>query len=495
MEPATARYALTPVVANLHHESESGEFPFSAPPRIAVPAWGPYDLGGHHDGYHDTLCPAKSIASVFTLCDEGILQGDFHSSTIIVATLKNEGTMSALFSPAQVGQCHLRHRVVMAPMTRRRALDDHTPTDMMVEYYAQRAAVPGTLLISEATSVSPRSAALPNTPGLYTAEQIEAWKPITAAVHARGSYIFAQLWICGRAARAGAVKRGAEVVSASDIPLNAEAPVPRPLTEPEILQLIDDYRAASVSAIEAGFDGVEIHGANGYLVDQFTQDVSNRRTDAWGGSVENRARFGIEVARAIAGAIGADRVGYRVSPWSRHHSMRMEDPVPQFSYLVKQLRELKLAYLHVIEARVMGNADAEGRESINFLVDIWGRTSPVIVAGGYDGASAREAIEKVYTNADILVGFGRTFVSNPDLPHRIQHDLPLAKYNRDLFYEVLDPRGYTDYPSIWEPDGQHPVAAAGSGGNRPHKSAEATVGVGGELSQASPVISATAGVA
>ncbi|OIW22558.1 NADH:flavin oxidoreductase/NADH oxidase family protein [Coniochaeta ligniaria NRRL 30616] len=362
----------------------------------------------------------------------------------------------ALFLPVQVGQCHLRHRVIMAPMTRRRALADHTPADMMVEYYAQRAAAPGTLLISEATSVSPRSTALPSTPGLFTAEQIEAWKPITAAVHARGSYIFAQLWICGRAARAGAVRRGAEVVSASDVPLDAaDAPVPRPLTEPEILQLIDDYRTASVNAIGAGFDGVEIHGANGYLVDQFTQDVSNRQTDAWGGSVEKRARFGIEVARAVVGAIGADRVGYRVSPWSRHHSMRMEDPVPQFSYLVTQLRELKLAYLHVIEARVMGNADSEGRESIKFLVDIWGRTSPVIVAGGYDEASAREAIETVYLGADVLVGFGRAFISNPDLPRRIQNGLPLAKYNRDLFYEVLEPRGYTDYPPIREWDGQH----------------------------------------
>lgn len=354
--------------------------------------------------------------------------------------------MSKLFEPIKVGSLELKHRIVMAPMTRRRAQFDHTPTDLMVEYYEQRASVPGTLIITEATSVSERSAALPNTAGLFTRAHIDAWKPITAAVHKKGSFIFAQLWICGRAARPGAVKRGAHVVSASDIPFSEGAPVPRALTEAEIFQLIDDHRAAAINAIEAGFDGVEIHGANGYLVDQFTQDVSNVRTDEWGGSIEKRARFGIEVAKAVAEAIGANRTGYRVSPWSKHHGMGMSDPRPQFLYLAEQLRKLKLAYLHVIEARVKGNDDAPSNESIRFLIDIWGATSPVIVAGGYNGVRAREAVEGLYGNeADILVAFGRYFVSNPDLPLRIQQSLDLTMYKRDLFYEVLRREGYTDY--------------------------------------------------
>jgi len=316
----------------------------------------------------------------------------------------------------------------------------------MVEYYAQRASVPGTLLISEATAVNSRSAALPNTPGLYTEEQINSWKPITKAVHEKGSYIYVQLQIVGRSARPGAVKRGADVFGPSDIPVSSENPIPRPLREEEILQFIQDYRQAAENAIKAGFDGVEIHGANGYLIDQFSQDISNQRTDGWGGSIEKRARFGIEISKAIAEAIGADRVGYRVSPWSKHHGMGMEDPVPQFTYLAHELKKLKLAYLHIVEARIKGNADVDSQESIEWLVDAWENVTPVIVAGGYTLESSKEALDKTYRDKDVLIAFGRAFVSNPDLPFRLEKGLPIAKHIRELFYEVGKPEGYTDYP-------------------------------------------------
>ncbi|RFU32129.1 hypothetical protein B7463_g4232, partial [Scytalidium lignicola] len=347
----------------------------------------------------------------------------------------------------------------MAPMTRRRGLDTLTPSELMIEYYSQRASIPGTLLISEATSVSPRSAAQPNTPGLYTEEHIQGWKAVTDAVHAKGSYIFAQLWITGRAAKAGAVKRGAEIVSCSEIPAGPDSIVPRALREEEIYEFIDSFKQASINAVKAGFDGVELHGANGYLIDQFTQDVSNQRTDGWGGSIEKRSRFGVEVAKAVVEAIGADRVGYRISPWSTHQGMRMKDPIPQFTHLITELGKLKLAYLHIIEARVKGNADIESSESIDAFVEAWDNVTPVIVAGGYTGPSAQQTLDGKYKERDVLVGFGRNFVSNPDLPFRLQHGLAMTKYNRDLFYEVLQPQGYIDYETSIEFQ-QQSVAAA-----------------------------------
>ncbi|KAF2095553.1 FMN-linked oxidoreductase [Rhizodiscina lignyota] len=364
---------------------------------------------------------------------------------------------SHLFSPLGVGKCTLQHRVVMAPMTRRRALDGFVPNDLMRQYYEQRASTPGTLLITEATAVSPRSASLPHTPGLWTAEQIEGWKQVTSAVHARGSFIYVQVWMCGRAARPGAVKRGAEVISPSDVSIGEGHPQPRQLSEDEIQQCIEEFRQGAINAIEAGFDGVELHGANGYIIDQFTQDVSNHRDDKWGGSTENRARFGFEVAKAVANAIGSDRVAYRVSPWSRHHGMRMEDPIPQFTYLVKELRKLQLSYLHIVEARVQGNADTTGTESIDFLIDAWDNISPVVVAGGYNSNTAREVVDENHAKGrDVLVAFGRPFVSNPDLPLRIKDYLPIAKHNRELFYEVLKPEGYIDY-SFYSVQAPHPA--------------------------------------
>jgi NADPH2 dehydrogenase len=277
--------------------------------------------------------------------------------------------MSKLFQPLKVGKIELQNRIVMAPLTRLRADGDHVPLPFVAEYYAQRASVPGTLLITEATFIAPAAAGYGNVPGIWTAEQIAGWKPVTDAVHKKGSFIYLQLWALGRAADPENLKKefGKKVVSASDIPFEGGA-TPTPLTEEEIWEFVGYYKQAALNAIEAGFDGVEVHGANGYLIDQFLQDVSNNRTDAWGGSVEKRARFGLEVTKAVVGAIGAERTGIRLSPYSPFQGMKMADPVPQFSYFVEHLKPLKLSYLHVVESRVSGNADVESTEKVDFLV-------------------------------------------------------------------------------------------------------------------------------
>ncbi|OAL17360.1 hypothetical protein AYO22_11727 [Fonsecaea multimorphosa] len=334
----------------------------------------------------------------------------------------------------------------MAPLTRCRALEDRIPGPLMKEYYSQRASVTGTFLITEATGISPKSPALAHTPGIYSDEQIAGWREITTAVHEKGSYIYLQLWHVGRAARPGTVVAGVEVVSASSVPETEESPVPRALTEEEILELIQTYKRAAINAMKAGFDGVEIHGANGYLIDQFTQDITNQRDDAWGGSIERRARFGLAIAKAVVDAVGADRVGYRISPFSRHHSMGMANPLPQFTYLVGELKKLRLAYLHIIEPRVSGNSDMPSLGSVEGLVLAWENVSPVLLAGGYTPLEARQTTDSRYRDRDVVIVFGRWFIANPDLPFRIKENVALNRYIRDLFYTVESPSGYTDYP-------------------------------------------------
>lgn len=269
-----------------------------------------------------------------------------------------------VFSPFQVGSTKLDHRVVMAPLTRFRATVDNVPTDLMAQYYAQRAVVPGTLIISEASFISPKAGGYATIPGLWNDEQLNAWKKTTDAVHAKGSKIYMQLWHLGRAAHpdpagsGGAVKDERfdfenDLVSSSAVPIAEGQPTPRALSEEEVWATVADYATAAKNAVEkAGFDGVEIHGAHGYLIDQFNQDTCNKRTDQFGGSIENRARFCLEVAKAVAKAVGADKTGIRLSPWSGFQGMRMADPIPQFSYIIHQLRELDLAYLHLVEPRV-----------------------------------------------------------------------------------------------------------------------------------------------
>ena len=356
--------------------------------------------------------------------------------------------MAALFQPLQLGTVPLKHRIVMAPLTRYRASDAHVHGPLAEEYYSQRASVPGTLIITEATFISPRASGDNNPPGIYNKAQIDAWKKITDAVHGKGSYIFLQLWALGRAAEPDILQK--EVgdgfyASSSPLPISAGGPEPRELKEEEIREFIGDYAQAARNAIEAGFDGVEIHGANGYLIDQFTQDVSNKRTDAWGGSIENRSRFGLEIAKAVVAAVGAERVGIRLSPFSTFQSMKMSDPVPQFSHLIEGLKKLKLAYIHLVESRVSGNADVEPTEKVDFALKIWGDTSPVLLAGGYQPDSAKRAVDE-YAGHKIMIVFGRHFIANPDLPFRVQRGLPLTKYNRNTFYNAKSPEGYIDYP-------------------------------------------------
>jgi len=355
---------------------------------------------------------------------------------------------SNLFKPLKLGNVQLQNRVVLAPLTRFRADDEHVPLPFVPEYYAQRASVPGTLLITEATFISPQAGGYSNVPGIYNQAQIESWKKVTEAVHAKGSFIYLQLWALGRAADPGQLKKelgdDAKVVSASNIPFEGGA-TPTGLNEEEIHQYIKDYAQAAKNAIEAGFDGVEVHGANGYLVDQFTQDVSNDRTDAWGGSVEKRAKFGIEVTKAVVEAVGAERTGIRLSPFSDFQGMKMKDPVPQFTYLATELKKLKLAYLHVVESRITGNADVESTQGIDFLVDLWDNQSPFLAAGGFKPDSAKKAADEEYKDKDVAIVFGRYFISNPDLVFRIEKGIELTPYDRDLFYNKTQKHGYIDW--------------------------------------------------
>jgi NADPH2 dehydrogenase len=357
---------------------------------------------------------------------------------------------SALFAPLKIGTMTLQNRLVMAPLTRFRADDNNVPLPFVAEYYAQRASVPGTLLITEATFIAPQASGYPNVPGIWNADQIKAWKTVTDAVHKKGSFIFMQLWALGRVANAGVLKRMPggpfAVRGASAIPEKEGGTVPAPLSEAEIAEFVGLYAQAAKNAVEAGFDGVEIHGANGYLVDQFLQDVTNQRTDGYGGSIEKRSRFGLEVARAVVDAVGADRVGIRLSPFSSFQGMKMSEPVPQFTHFITGLKELKLAYIHVVESRISGNAETETTDKIDFAVEAWGKTSPVLIAGGFQSDSAIRAVDEDYKGEDVAIVFGRYFISNPDLVWRIKNGAELVKYDRDTFYKAKSEEGYTDYP-------------------------------------------------
>ncbi|KAI9647285.1 hypothetical protein NHQ30_003668 [Ciborinia camelliae] len=353
---------------------------------------------------------------------------------------------STLFSPLKVGAAELQHRIAMAPLTRFRADDNHVPLPFVVEYYAQRASVPGTLLVSEATFIAPQAAGYTNPPGIWSKDQITGWKRVTDAVHAKKSYIWLQMWALGRAADPIVLEQegGYKVKSASDIPFEGGAK-PEPLTEAEIKEYIGLYAQAAKNAIEAGFDGVEIHGANGYLIDQFLQDTSNQRTDSWGGSVENRARFGLEVSKAVVAAVGAEKTAIRLSPYSPFQGMKMADPIPQFTYITQELKKLNLAYLHIVESRITGNADIEQTEKIDYLIDIWAGTSPILLAGGFTAQSAQEAVDKVYKGKDIVIVFGRYFITNPDLPYRVKEGIEFEPYDRNFFYNKKEEEGYTTY--------------------------------------------------
>ncbi|KAI0000412.1 FMN-linked oxidoreductase [Russula vinacea] len=364
---------------------------------------------------------------------------------------------SKLFQPIQVGTVTLQHRVVMAPLTRYRGDSKHTPTDLGVQHYCARGSTPGTLLISEATYIAHKASGENlHVPGIWSDEQVIAWKKVTDAVHARGSFMYSQLWALGRTASVEQLKQedpSFAYVSAGDVPLprtpqqeekGEDPPRPRPLTKAEIAEYVQIYATAARDAVErAGFDGVEIHGANGFLLDQFLKETSNNRTDEYGGSPENNARFVLEVVAAVSAAVGEERVGLRLSPWITLFENPGNNPIPVFTYLVTELRRRhpNFGYIHVVEPRVKGIVDRTFEsESNDFLRTIWAGKR-WISAGGFTRDSAiKQADEK-----GELIAFGRYFTSNPDLPVRLRENIPLTPYNREVFYIEGSSVGYNDY--------------------------------------------------
>ncbi|KAA1472893.1 putative NADPH2 dehydrogenase chain OYE2 [Dentipellis sp. KUC8613] len=360
-----------------------------------------------------------------------------------------------LFEPITIGTTSLAHRIVLAPMTRLRNSASHVPTELSRKYYERTATgAQGGLLITEATAIASKAAGLPNVPGIWNQEQIAAWKEVANTVHAKGSKIFLQLWAMGRAANPEVLKaEGSEYVAPSPYP--SEGQTPRELTVPEIKEYAQLFAAAARNAIEsAGFDGVEIHGANGYLVHQFFSERSNFRSDEYGGSPENRARFGLEVLKAVTDAVGQKKTAIRLSPFFTLYDLEMADPKPTYAYFVERVREQfpDLAYIHSIEPRT--NPQSDVFQDLNdrvgsgndFLREIW-FSRPFITSGGYQPETAKLVAQKYENN---LVSFGRHYLANPDLPRRIREGLPLNKYDRSTFYLPGAEKGYVDYPFIGE---------------------------------------------
>ncbi len=363
----------------------------------------------------------------------------------------------ALFQPLQVGAFKLDHRVVMAPLTRMRAsTPGNIPNDMNALYYQQRA-TPNGLIIAEASQVVPEGQGVPASPGIHSAEQVEGWKKVTAAVHAKGGRIFLQLWHVGRISHASHQPGGGQPVAPSAIAADGMAmtrdfqrepfPVPRALRTEEVKALVQHYAQAARHANEAGFDGVEIHSANGYLLEQFMQSRSNQRTDEYGGSIENRCRLPLEVTRAVCEVIGADRVGIRLSPFGIANDSGEADPMPLYSHIIQELGTLGLAYLHVIEPRASGAGAREvDHQNVPSACKLFRPAwkGVLITAGNFTGDTAAQTVAEGHADA---VAFGRHFISNPDLPHRLQVNGPITPYNRATFYGG-GAEGYIDFPTM-----------------------------------------------
>jgi len=363
----------------------------------------------------------------------------------------------SLFSPLKVGPYQLKHRLALAPLTRMRAAKPLlAPRPLNAEYYAQRA-TPGALLIAEASPVMATGFGSPGVPGIYTEQQIEGWRRVVDAVHAKGGIIFLQLWHVGRVSHSSFQPGGALPVAPSAVPISADFKTmtaggkavpyetPRALETSEIPGVIDAYRQGAKNALKAGFDGVEIHGANGYLIEQFLQSHTNLRTDQYGGGIENRVRFLMEVTKAVIEVWGADKVGVRLSPYGVANGSGEPDPMPLYSHAIKSLNPLGLAYLHFIEPRSSGAGRAEVNHqnvpsAMVLFRPIW--NGVLITAGGFTGETADAAIAAGHADA---IAFGRIFISNPDLPRRLQRGYPLTPYNRATFYGGEE-AGYTDYP-------------------------------------------------
>ncbi|WIA09565.1 hypothetical protein OEZ85_008958 [Tetradesmus obliquus] len=369
-----------------------------------------------------------------------------------------------LFQPLQIGTLQLQHKIVMAPLTRNRA-PSTIPAEAMAVYYSQRA-TQGGLQISEATCISQQGQGYPNVPGIHNAAQVEAWRPIVQAVHDKGGRFFCQLWHVGRASHQDFQPDGGPPVGPSPIRVSDafeiytpkggpfKYPMPRALAVQEIKDIVQHYAAAAKNAIAAGFDGIEVHGANGYLLDQFWKDSSNQRDDEYGGSDENKARLMIEVMEAVAGAIGAERCGVRLSPYNSFLDATdsVQRAIDKNVWLMQQLdaRVPGLAYIHMVEPRLAaGNAEIEGHIDHTLNPFRKATSRPFLAAGGFKRDTAIAAVAS--GEADAVV-FGRHFISNPDLVRRLAVDAPLNKYDRSTFYAAQPGQmeGYIDYPFLEE---------------------------------------------
>lgn len=363
--------------------------------------------------------------------------------------------MTDLFTPIDIGPFRLPHRVVMAPMTRCRAGDGDVPTSMTATYYLQRS--DAAIIVTEGSQICPEGKGSPRTPGIYSDDQVDGWREVTDAVHEAGGQIFLQLWHVGRISHPDLQPGGILPVAPSAIrPEGGQArtpsgpkpfETPRALPADEIPKVIEQYRTAAHNADMAGFDGVEIHGANGYLLDQFTRDGSNRRTDDWGGAVENRCRLPLAVADACVEVWGAERVGYRISPFQPYNGMSDSDPDATFSYLTQELAKRDLVYLHVVETGAMGEGEGDAflgsrRPLFRRIRDLWPNT--LIANGGYDRAKADAVIGA--GQAD-MVSFGALYLANPDLPERLLSGAAMNPPDLPTFY-AGGAEGYTTYPAL-----------------------------------------------
>ena len=352
-----------------------------------------------------------------------------------------------LFSKYKLGDIELDNRIIMAPMTRSRAIGN-VPNDLMVDYYEQRATTG--LIISEGVSPSPNGLGYCRIPGIFSQEQVEGWKKVTDALHNKNGKIFIQLMHTGRVTHPYNIPEGAEIVAPSAIGLKGQMftdqegmqpfPVPREMTQEDIEHAQQEYVQASVNAIEAGFDGVELHGANGYLICQFLNTASNQRNDNYGGSAENRNRFALETAQKVAAAIGAEKTAIRISPYGISNEMDIFDGIEdQYEQLVKGLNDLNLTYVHVVDHSSMGAPEVP--DSIKSKIRQAFKNT-VIISGGYNKETAEADLQ---ADKGELVAFGKPFISNPDLVHRMKNDLPLNDWDTNTFYSPGE-KGYTDYP-------------------------------------------------
>jgi N-ethylmaleimide reductase len=358
-------------------------------------------------------------------------------------------TSTKLFEPFKLGTITLPNRLVMAPLTRNRAVPPGmVPSPLAVDYYGQRASAG--LLITEATQVSQQGQGYQDTPGIYSKEQVEGWRNVTDRVHERGGRIFCQIWHVGRVSHFSLQVGGGKPVAPSAIRAKtktfvngqyAETSEPRALELAEIPGIIDDFRRGAANALAAGFDGVEIHGANGYLLDQFARDGSNKRTDAYGGAIENRAKLMLEVSKAVVAEAGAGRTGIRISPVTPANDVSDSNPQPLFDHIVDALEALKLVYIHVIEGATGGPRDIAPFE-YGSLRHRFKRA--YIANNGYDFELANRQLA---ADAVDLIAFGKPFISNPDLVERLKKGAPLAAWDKNTFYGG-GAKGYTDYPTL-----------------------------------------------